>query len=116
MTWAVQQVAGVRGAAGDAHGPVTDAGRTSNGDSKASGVPGVLVTQRGNWTAYATSLARGRDVDQLCELENEFVEDHRRVLGSALPEAELWSQIGLNPEAAQRRSTIHSITKVASHP
>lgn len=94
MTWAVQR-------AGSSEIP--------------GGAAGALVTPRGNWTAYVTSVARGRDVDQLCELEDEFVEDHRRVLGSGLPEAELWSQIGLNPDAAQRRSTIHSITKVASH-
>ncbi|CAK0874767.1 unnamed protein product [Prorocentrum cordatum] len=66
----------------------------------------------GNWFAYTTSIARGGDVDQLCELENEFVEDHRQMLGSALSEAELWNQVGLNPDATTRRNTIRSITQV----
>ncbi|CAK0877542.1 unnamed protein product [Prorocentrum cordatum] len=91
MTWAVQRAAaspGVAGARGGASGAY------------------------GNWEAYATSVARGRDVKQLCQLEDEFVEDHRRVLGSEVPDAEFWSQIGLSPDAAKRRSTIQSITQV----
>ncbi|CAE8741360.1 unnamed protein product [Polarella glacialis] len=66
---------------------------------------------QGSFVGYATSLARPRDVDQLCQLEDEFIEDHVGLLGGQFSRAELFSQIGLNPDASTRRNTIKSIAQ-----
>jgi len=43
---------------------------------------------------YATMLARPSDVDRLCALEDEFVDDHRKLLlGSNISEKDLFEQI-----------------------
>jgi len=58
--------------------------------------------------AYATCLAKTRDVKQLCLLEDEFISDHRDIL-SADGGIDLFEQIGLNPDPRVRLATVKSI-------
>mmetsp|Transcript_47797 Transcript_47797/g.86111 ORF Transcript_47797/g.86111 Transcript_47797/m.86111 type:complete len:572 (+) Transcript_47797:89-1804(+) len=59
--------------------------------------------------AYVTTLARQRDVDTLCVLEDEFIKDHDSLLGGKASRADLFSQIGLDQDAGKRRNTIKKI-------
>lgn len=119
MTWAVQAVSQGRANAssGSRGAPAGGSASTVIDLSRSSPLPGGAIpraaVEYGNYASYATSLARSKDVDELCRLEDEFVEDHRRMLKTdpPLPEAELWSQIGLNQDAATRRNTIRSIAQ-----
>mmetsp|Transcript_62 Transcript_62/g.223 ORF Transcript_62/g.223 Transcript_62/m.223 type:complete len:538 (+) Transcript_62:123-1736(+) len=65
------------------------------------------------FSAYATTLARKGDVEQLLLLEDEFIEDHRALL-TGLSENDVFKQIGLNPERSARRATIRQIVQAAS--
>jgi ribosomal protein S18 acetylase RimI-like enzyme len=58
--------------------------------------------------AYATCLARARDVKQLCLLEDEFISDHRDILPKD-GGTDLYEQIGLNPDPSVRLATVKSI-------
>lgn len=69
----------------------------------------VVRDDAGQHPAYVTSLARRRDVPKLCALEDEFIEDHREILGDGISDQELFKQIGLNPSASVRRDTIRHI-------
>mmetsp|Transcript_14959 Transcript_14959/g.35016 ORF Transcript_14959/g.35016 Transcript_14959/m.35016 type:complete len:513 (+) Transcript_14959:83-1621(+) len=64
-------------------------------------------------SAYMTVLARARDVQQLCALEDEFILDHRDILPTGT-DGELFEQIGLNPDARIRQETIKSIAQAGS--
>lgn len=65
----------------------------------------------GFW-AYATAMARQPDVQQLHELENDFVRDHQAMFGSAVASAEdMFQQVGLHPDADARRATIRRIAQ-----
>jgi len=64
-------------------------------------------------SAYMTALARARDVQQLCALEDEFIVDHRDILPTDT-EVDLFEQIGLNPDARVRQETIKSIAQAGT--
>eukprot|EP00929_Paragymnodinium_shiwhaense_P002158 TRINITY_DN102363_c0_g1_i1.p1 TRINITY_DN102363_c0_g1~~TRINITY_DN102363_c0_g1_i1.p1 ORF type:complete len:758 (+),score=127.25 TRINITY_DN102363_c0_g1_i1:42-2315(+) len=64
--------------------------------------------------AYSTTMASRRDVEDLCALEDEFIEDHRRLLlptGQELTETEFFTQIGLKAEAPGRRALVQGIAR-----
>jgi len=63
------------------------------------------------YSAYVTMLARQRDVAKLCELEDEFIADHRAMFSDTLSDAEFFNQIGLNPDAEVRKSTVKWIAQ-----
>lgn len=72
-------------------------------------------------SVYAVLLANRCDASELCSLENEFVEDHKSMLGPMLPgasEEDLYKEVGLNSDPQRRRAIIQSITstqRLAEH-
>jgi ribosomal protein S18 acetylase RimI-like enzyme len=79
----------------------------------------------GGSSAYVTSLTCKQDVAQLCELEDEFIDDHRRLLngdinghcslsdrGSRLTDVELFEELGLMSEQKDRHCLIKSMTGI----
>mmetsp|Transcript_28721 Transcript_28721/g.89313 ORF Transcript_28721/g.89313 Transcript_28721/m.89313 type:complete len:537 (-) Transcript_28721:374-1984(-) len=64
-------------------------------------------------SAYMTALARARDVQQLCALEDEFISDHRDILPTDT-DVDLYEQIGLNPDSRVRQETIKSIAQAST--
>eukprot|EP00929_Paragymnodinium_shiwhaense_P006786 TRINITY_DN110747_c0_g1_i1.p1 TRINITY_DN110747_c0_g1~~TRINITY_DN110747_c0_g1_i1.p1 ORF type:complete len:616 (+),score=139.99 TRINITY_DN110747_c0_g1_i1:124-1971(+) len=79
--------------------------------------PGYTVDSAGVVSVppvYVTSLARACDVEQLCQLEVEFIDDHREFYKDLkLTEEALFEQIGLNPCADTRRNTIVQIASTS---
>lgn len=61
-----------------------------------------------SYAGYVVGLPRQGDVDGLCQLEDEFIEDHAALL-RGYSRAEIFSQIGLDQDPAVRQSTIKSI-------
>jgi len=68
-----------------------------------------LEASKGPFVGYITTLARPRDVDSLCILEEEFIQDHDNLLEGKASRADLFSQIGLDIDTAKRRNTIKKI-------
>lgn len=73
----------------------------------------VAARVSSNGSFEVVMLAGAKDVDQLCALESEFVEDHRTMLKN-LTEQELFKEIGLHQDPKKRREVIQSITNVKS--
>lgn len=82
--------------------------------SEAWGIRGSIAwvarEDEGRLSAYMTNLARARDVPQLCALEDEFITDHKEIL-QPNSDADLFDQIGLNPDHRVRQDTIKSIAQ-----
>merc|ERR1719171_2344094 len=56
------------------------------------------------------SLVAPGDVSKLCALEDEFIEDHRRMLGRD-HEEDFFHEVGLSPDPASRQKIIESINR-----
>eukprot|EP00930_Biecheleria_cincta_P002985 TRINITY_DN103929_c0_g1_i1.p1 TRINITY_DN103929_c0_g1~~TRINITY_DN103929_c0_g1_i1.p1 ORF type:complete len:549 (+),score=81.22 TRINITY_DN103929_c0_g1_i1:28-1674(+) len=63
-----------------------------------------------SFAGYVVSLPRQGDVDGLCNLEDQFIEDHIAFL-RGYSRAEIFSQIGLDQDPTVRRNTIRSIAQ-----
>jgi ribosomal protein S18 acetylase RimI-like enzyme len=63
-----------------------------------------------NYTYYIVQLSTAKDVSELCDLENEFIEDHRVMLADhGMSNEDLHSEIGVDPDPLIRTQIVQSI-------
>lgn len=66
-----------------------------------------------NWSYYVIQRSSPKDVSELCDLENQFIEDHRVMLASQkLSEEDLHNEVGVNSDPDIRTRIVQNIASL----